>query len=327
MTVAPAAADARAMPRRRTRGRAFGIEVDAQLPLPLQETGLGNSSRLTELRSVHARELDDAWRPARPTTVLERRFADGRLVMSVEHDDDAGYRVYAPRNGRHLVSADGRSILSSLTRISPWRWQRLLLAQVLPLAATLHGLELLHASAVVQAGRAVGFVAPAGTGKTSVAAHSVALGAALLTDDVLALEVSGGGVVAHPGANALNLDEGELHTMLPSERRLLGAVVGGQSKVVLAPSVAEHPAPLASIYFLRRPANGELAVSPFDFDPVRLLANSFNRYVRTPARIVNQLDVFAALAESVALFEIAVPAGCPARKVAGFVADHAWAEA
>ena len=72
------------------------------------------------------------------------------------------------------------------------RWQRLMFAQALPLAATLQGLALLHASAAEIDGRAFGFIASSGAGKSSLVVHLVATGdTRLLTDDVLALESSG----------------------------------------------------------------------------------------------------------------------------------------
>ena len=51
----------------------------------------------------------------------------------------------------------------------PGEWQRFLIAQVLPFAAALHGLEVLHASAVTVAGRALALLGPSGAGKTSLA--------------------------------------------------------------------------------------------------------------------------------------------------------------
>jgi hypothetical protein len=323
VTVAPAAASDLAKLPRSYRGRAFGIEVIASIPLPLSsERAAAVGPRRTELLRASWRELADAFPTSRPTTVLERRLADGSLVMSVGHDVDCGYCVYAPRNGRHLVSPDGRRIVSYLPRISPWRWQRLLLAQVLPLAATLQGLELLHASAVEYDGRVFGFVARAGAGKTSTAAHLVALGGSLLTDDVLALERSDDGVIAHPGANTLHLDTRELARITAPGSDRLGSVLGGADKVMLAAPVAAQARRLDALYFLERHAPRDLSISPLEPDPIRLLANSFNGYVRSEERVLIQLEVAAALAESVAMFEVAVPARSTAADVAAAVAEH-----
>ena len=205
-------------------GHAFGIEIAAQFPLPLASGAPGDGrDRAVALEQVEADALERRWQPRLANTVLERRLRDGRLVMSVQQIPDVGYRVYAPRVGRHLVSPDGRRILSALPALKPWRWQRLLFAQVLPLAATLQGFELLHASAVELDGRTIAFVAPPGTGKTSVAAHLVAGGALLLTDDVLAFESRDDGVIGYPGVRNIAIAAQELDAMSQLGRARLGS--------------------------------------------------------------------------------------------------------
>ena len=131
--------------------------------------------------------------------VLERRRKDGTLVMAVDHDPDARLSGRRATQRAPPGRAGRASILSAFPTVAPWRWQRLLFAQVLPLAATLQGLELLHASAVELEGQALGFVAPSGTGKTSVAAHVVAAAWNLLTDDVLAVEADAAERLVTPG--------------------------------------------------------------------------------------------------------------------------------
>jgi hypothetical protein len=303
--------------------RAFGIEIQSSMLLPGATAAASEARRATVLEHRPTREVDRAWRTLGATRVLERRRRDGRLVMAVDQHSDLGYRVHAPRNGRHHVSADGKHVLSALPEIAPWRWQRLLFAQVLPLAATLHGLDLLHASAVAWNGRALGFVAAAGTGKTSVAAHLVASGGVLLTDDVLALEEVEGAIVAHPGVASLSIDPAELRRV-PTEGRIrLGRVLGRSDKLILAAGVADLPRRLDRLYFLERPVPGEIRISPLDPDPVLLLANAFNTYVRTPERVVNQLSIAASVAETVALFSVRIPAGVTAAEVARAVVAHA----
>src|SRR5262245_11969164 len=137
---------------------AFGIGITAPVQLMASSCGASAGGREVVLGLGSAAELDGAWRSGTAERVLERRRRDGRLVMAVDHHPDLGFRVYAPHNGRHLVSPDGARIFSTRPVRALWRWQRLLLAQVLPLAATLQGLELLHASAVGWRGRTFGLV-------------------------------------------------------------------------------------------------------------------------------------------------------------------------
>jgi hypothetical protein len=301
--------------------RAFGIDVVDHTAggSPAMASG---EDRTVVIEPRSAAALDGAWRPETATRVLERRRSDGRLVMAVDHSPELGYRVYAPRNGRHLVSPDGSRIVSALPPIARWRVQRLLFAQVLPLASTLQGLELLHASAVTWRGRTAAFVARAGTGKTSTAAHVVASGGTLLTDDVLALEEVDGTLIAHSGVPTLSIDEAELDRMTSEGRARLGTPVGHADKIVLSVPLATRADRLDRLYFLVRTATGGLGIDRLDADPVRLLANSFNLYVRTPERIVNQLAIAARLAATVPVCRVRIPVGVPATDVAREVVAH-----
>src|SRR4029079_7075843 len=121
--------------------------------------------------------------------------------------------------------------------------------------------------------RTFALVARTGTGKTSVAAHVVARGGVLVTDDVLALEDKDDVVMAHPGAASLSIDPAELRRMPPTGRQRLGPHIGRAYKIVLARSLATAAAPLRRIYFLERPSSGRLRIVPLAPDPVRLLAN------------------------------------------------------
>ena len=143
--------------------------------------------------------VDREWRRARPRTLLERRLVDGRVGLSVQADDDVGFRVWAPRHGCYLVAPDGRRVLGAPPAGPAWRWERLVLAQVLPLAAVLRGMDVFHASAVALAGRAIAFLGGSGAGKTTLASRIVARGARLVTDDVLAIEATATTIRAHRG--------------------------------------------------------------------------------------------------------------------------------
>ena len=101
---------------------------------------------------------------------------------------DRGYRVWVRGLGRCRISPGGDTIECAPPRAKAGRW-RLLIGQGLPIAAALRGLEVLHSSAVVSR-PAVAFVAPSGTGKTSLALEFVIGGARLLADDVVVLEAT-----------------------------------------------------------------------------------------------------------------------------------------
>ena len=237
-----------------------------------------------------------------------------------------GYLVAAPGYGRHIVASDGSAARSYLPAVPPWRWQRLLFAQVLPLAASLQGLHVAHASAVAADGRAIGFVAASGTGKTSVCAHLLAHGASFVTDDALAIETSESRAVAHPGAGVISINPSELRGMSRAGRARLGPVVARpEAKIQVVVDPISRPLPLERIYFLRREGNGRPwsiseSASP---DPTLLLASSFLWYLRDSRHLLARLDAAASLAKAVRVFLVDIPASVPAAEVAARIGRHA----
>lgn len=308
------------------RGRAFGLAIESFVPLAaVAPDGWALDGRRVVLHPVQADELERAWGSVAAETIVELRFPDGRTMMSIEQHRSEGFRVWAPRHGRYVVSADGRCVRLAIPALRSWRWQRLLVAQVLPLASTLQGLEPLHASAVALDGSAVAFLASAGSGKTSVAADLVRRGAELLTDDVLSVEASDAGVLAHPGAGLVNIDPRELARLGPAGRARLGVPLGETDKVHLAAPLAAGPRPLRAVYFLRRGDRGPQPriVPHVRSDARRFLAGTFIRYVRSPERLRTHLEVCARLAGSVPAFDLLVPEGSSASDVGGVVERHA----
>ena len=300
-----------------TKGTAFGVAVEADFDVP----ALGPASvtaRRTTCSTVTTAELEAACPADGWTEDVDLRHPDSRLFLSIRHHPEAGYRMWAPRHGRHLVSPDGTKILSVLPQRMLLGWQRLFFAQALPLAAVLHGLEVLHASAVVVDGRAIAFTAASGTGKSSLGAHFVAAGATFLTDDVLALEDCDGGPIAHPGIARLSVGAHELASMDGIGRERLGFRAGSSDKVYVEPQAQSSAVPLRALFRLYRAAT---------FDQVRILehvppearivlASSFLPYVRTPARLLNQLATCAAVTDAVRVFDVELPSAGTARAAA-----------
>lgn len=254
---------------------------------------------------------------------MDLRFADGRLFMAIDRHPERGFRISAPRHGRHIVSADGREIRSALPRRAALAWQRLFFAQTLPLAAALQGIEPLHASAVGLGGRAFAFTAASGTGKSSLAAHLVAAGATFLTDDVLALELVQNEVVAHPGPARTSVPSHELRSMTSVERRRLGHRIGTTDKPQLEPSPASAPLPLAALCRIRRrPTFATLRLREIRPDPRFVLASSFLTYLCTRERMLNQLSICARVASSVRLYELEIPHSASARDATAFALER-----
>ena len=111
---------------------------------------------------------------------------DEMLVFN--YPDSADHYLYSDRIVTHL-RYPGYDYLVEIQ----------LLGDVLSVWLERRGLIALHASAVVVGDAAIGFLASNKGGKTSLAASLMQAGCPLLTDDILPLEATEGGVIGHPG--------------------------------------------------------------------------------------------------------------------------------
>lgn len=252
-----------------------------------------------------------------------RRLADGQIAISLHEHERLGYRFFARDFGIYVIERDLSRIRCAPTHVAPWQWQRFLTSQVLPLVALLHGIEVFHASAVALAEHSIALVGGSGVGKTSLAVNLVRRGAAFFADDVLTLERSGEGIVAHPGAAVANLRRAEAALIAAADGRLPGDVVGEDAEDVRVAMRREHrPLPLAAVYFLERSDRvGALAIKAID-DPYLILGSTFNVFVRTPDRLRNQLEICARIASSAGTFRAVIPPGVGAADVAQALEEH-----
>src|SRR4051812_44563510 len=152
----------------RWTARAFGLDLDLGFPVPgLSPVDSGSGAAdPTRVDLAYADSIDAAW----PRDGARRAGIMGppdRPVMEGDEHLTAGYRIVLRPYGRYLVSADGREVWCAPPAVGWWYWQRLLIGQVLPAAAAVRELELLHASAVSIGDRAVAFAGPPGFGKSS----------------------------------------------------------------------------------------------------------------------------------------------------------------
>ncbi len=256
----------------------------------------------------------------------ERIFAlndpAGRPWYTIDYLSGAGYLLTFEGQGQHFVAEDGREIAAAPPRYDG-AWSMFLAAQVLPLVAVLGGREVLHASAVSLGGCAVGLVAATGCGKSSLAARLLLRGAALVTDDVLALDEVDGRVCAFPGPGTLKLRPAEEQLLTESERARLGASVQRDHEGHWrAPDARERASmPLGAVYFIRRTDRPTLQMEPLA-DARMLLAASFVGVVRTSRRLERQLEMCAAVDRDAAAWVVDVPADVGAAALAARIEEH-----
>jgi hypothetical protein len=323
------------------RSVAFGLllEVDPHLEIPgiapLDDAGAGvleipgadhpsappYSRPPTRVR-LDPRELARRWSAAEHASERVRELRNGEtLLLSVELARPAGYLVHAPGFGRILVAPDGAELLCDPEPGSS-EWSTLLPAQALPLAATLQGLEVLHASGVVLGDRATLLAGPSGAGKSSLAAALLRRGAALLSDDTVALEWREGTLIAHPGAALLQLEATEHERLSTSERAVLGPPEAFLDKQRYSPSTIASATPFGELFLLERATRGPPLERIEAVDPFALLASTFNLSVRTPERLARHLDLAVALAATERIYRLRVQPGIDAAQLAEVVHEH-----
>ncbi|HUB75087.1 MAG TPA: hypothetical protein VL979_13775 [Solirubrobacteraceae bacterium] len=316
------------------RQRAFGLalEIDPAIELP----GLGYAGTTAAIarpspppppagaRSARVRldpdELERRWGAGDGAELVRELRDGGQLLLSVERRPGCGYLMCAPGFARILVSADGGELLCAPLR-EDGDWAMLLPAQALPLAATLQGLEVLHAAGLVLARRAALLAGPPGAGKSSLAAALLARGAGLLSDDAVALSFEEGGLVAHPGAALLHLRGCEHERLAEAERARLGRSTPFLAKRRYEPATAAA-CPFGWLFLLERAAAGAPLERLERVDPFALLAQTYNLSVRTPERLARHLDLAAALAASGNVYRLRVLPHMDATALAALVHEE-----
>lgn len=310
---------------RLSAGRAFGLELEGAFRAPgLLEGEAGKGPRRTAIELVPARVLDAGWPRTEAVRLVELRDAEGRLRLTIDEHSVLGYRLHAPASGRFVLSRDGGLVRCAPKRIAAWRWQAFLIGQLLPAAAVLRGLEVLHASAVIIAGRAVVLTGRSQAGKSSVAINLLRRGTPFLADDIVALEPAGTHVLAHPGSALASVRRSEVEAIGPQELKRLGPVIGADEHGVrLTIRRSATPARLGVLYAIDR--SGEAVETAFEAasDPRLLLGNPFSSFIRTPERLTHQLDVYAEVMRTTPIFRVAVPPTVDAATLAGAVHEHA----
>jgi hypothetical protein len=278
---------------------AFGLDVRSEIALPFLGVSSGRTSGRTLDVSVHPGDATALGWPESAELVADERQADGSVSFQIFSHPDAGYLIFGPRYGSHRLSADGRRLQCAPGNSDAVTWQRLLIAQILPFAALLQGLEVFHASAVVRDGRALALLGGSGSGKTSLALELCRRGSSFLADDVLSLELFDGKLLAYPGAQVAGVDRADIER--PAEREV------DSSEEILAVTASElligmrgitRPVPLGGLYFIDRRMDGpEQPSFQAAGDPRALLAATFNFVLVSPERLLGLLNVCAVAAQ------------------------------
>jgi hypothetical protein len=285
------------------RLEAFGLAVDSDWPLPGSRPAapgaLGGVP--TRVRRLSPESFLAEWgKPSEP--IFQPKYPDGRTRVVITRSE-SHYLLWFDVYGRFIVRIDGSEVACEADAPRAPQ-ERILFAQLLPLAAVLRGFEVLHGSAVVVGSGVAVFMGPAGIGKTTLASRLVLRGAELVTDDVLALERTEDGPIAHPGPPMMVVSPED---GIPSNAgRRLGSSLGQTDKIHVSVPTVGRALPLTALHYLE--PGESFAVTALEGPDVRqLLGSVFVPYLTTPGRLQRHLDMAQLLGDTVSQFRLQIP--------------------
>jgi hypothetical protein len=232
-----------------TRYVAYGLALHASFQLPgmVQRAGAHHPSLALDV--ISPAQIQRLWSGADGVPVWQGRLGDGRS-LTIERGIAGDLLITDAARARFHLDPGRESL-----RCAPLRggldWQRTLLSKVLSSISLLHGYEALHASAVESPEGAIAILAPAGSGKTTLALELMRRSYRLMSDDVLTLAATPEGVSAFPGTPHMNVGSGnDGCTSIPQASVTLGDADG--ERWIAVPNAACDARRLVSIVLLQR---------------------------------------------------------------------------
>ena len=252
---------------------------------------------------------------------------DNPIVEAVSWQAEAGRFLIrgGRRAGRFLVHNAGQVTLQRNPGAEDERLAFVFIHSVLAAILRQRGLLALHASAALTEHGAVVICGASGAGKSTTLSTLIARGAAMLSDDLTALQIGPQGCVeALPGVPELHLcrDAADRVQAANAGQSVMGIEMrsGGRIKVAVQPVLAPpvHAAPLRAIYALNAEGQEEASIRPLR-GMERFAALQECVYgPLLPHEHEDRFGIFAAIAEQVALFSVRRP---PAAWTAEEIAD------
>jgi hypothetical protein len=288
---------------------ACGLTLASDAPVPgLCQVGPDAAVDVTiAIRGSRAQHI---WTAGSRWYVSSGLDAAGRPEVLIEANDE-GYRVtycddttfVIDRAGHHVIvqwphalaDADAASYLTSY---------------VLAFVLRLRGSVPLHASAVAIDGRALLFVGDSWTGKSSTAAAFSTLGYPMLSDDIVRIDATPGGLVAYPSHSRLNVWRDSAAALFTSHQWPLSSDTSVKHSLDLVDAgyaFQATPVPLEAIYVLGERSSLESpAISPLAprLALMTLVGHTYGSAFLDRAMRAREFDVLCRLVEEVPVREL-----------------------
>lgn len=306
---------------------AFGLDLEDHIGIDGAREGGSQTGRALLIRPVPPKP-----RPLPPTRpIFTQLDEEGHLELAIGAGPAGEFWFDAPGAGRFRLRGDG-GLVEAICAAGPHaaaRRQRVLLRRVLPAAALLNGLEVLHAAAVVLPTAAIAIHGPAGADQTSIALELTRRRARVLADDHLAVELTEEGVLAFPGIGTASVCRREADRMGESRLAAAGRVIAEDRRHVRLQLAAPERAParLGALYVLRphagvRRVETKPVATP---DPRLLLATMNSVCLTTPERLREHLEWCTRAARALRVCEVLVPEHAGPAETADAIAADAEA--
>jgi hypothetical protein len=250
--------------------------------------------------------------PPLPAPFHEWQLDNGQLFASF-HREGEGFVVRFPGLADFKLSADGSEISSHRAPgLTDSTFDHLLQNQIRPLALSLQGRNLFHASAVALGDMAVAFAGRSGQGKSTLAASFAAHGHGFLTDDGLELSETVQGFLAHPSHPSIRLWQDSLASVVAPDAPRAEPVQYSPKSRVLSSAGLPHvdtPLPLKALYVLAREDVSCIEVTPLSPADalIALIHHAFLLDIEDRTAMARHFDRLARLVSSVPIYSLDYP--------------------
>jgi hypothetical protein len=283
----------------------MGISYEYALRLPGMSVRCAPRAPSVVLELADKGEIDAAWSRAEQPPLWQTVFSDG-----------ASYRIERGREGDHLLVYSDRAVFHldaprQRLRCAPadmgdHRWQRVLLDDVFYAVSALHGYALLHCGAVATDLGTIAICAGTGGGKTTLTAELIRRGGALVCDDLLAVERTPGGPIAHPAPAVMSVSRTARERDKSPPGRLLGVLPGEDELWIEVDRAGVSRGPLTAIFVLSRAAGVEPTARRRRATVIDLLPYAIGIGL-APEHRAGKFQALSDVAEKVPVFDLTIP--------------------
>ncbi|MEP0548320.1 MAG: serine kinase [Rhodothermales bacterium] len=238
-------------------------------------------------------------------TIVRRRLSEAELSASSREGLSRG-RIYDDLE--FLIEDGTRMVIDMRAPMGDDLLCSYVLGPLLSILLRQRGLFVVHACCVARDGEAIGFLGESGWGKSTLTEFFCQRGYSLVTDDVLAVDLTAGERPhAVPGYPHIRLLPGAGGSLMGDFQALPLVFEGGLKRLLVRDEMPETPLPLKKLYLLNEDYAPAHAITPLSASEVvrRLIRHTRVMHVMTsPPVLAHHLGQCSELVRSVPISEL-----------------------